>query len=226
MAKACRVVLVLGAFLLASIALAVDKQTDFSGTWVLEKAERSFSPMMGGGGSSLPGSDTPPGGGGVGLPGSGGMGGGYPGGGGGSRRGGAGYPGGGRRAGGTPDSPGEEESQALTLTITQTETELKMDRKRNLGTGQLPVTQTFTLDGKENSNPDERGRGEYKSKTKWHKESLVIDGTQQGSGGGRSLETRIKQELSLSKDGQVLTIKTSRITPQGTMTLKQTFKKQ
>jgi hypothetical protein len=101
-----------------------------------------------------------------------------------------------------------------------------MDRKRNLGTGQLPVTQTFTLDGKENSNPDERGRGEYKSKTKWHKESLVIDGTQQGSGGGRSLETRIKQELSLSKDGQVLTIKTSRITPQGTMTLKQTFKKQ
>jgi hypothetical protein len=101
-----------------------------------------------------------------------------------------------------------------------------MARKRNPGTDQPPVIQIFTLDGKENVNPDERGRGEYKSKSKWHKESLVIDGNLDASGGGRSSEVHVKQELSLSKDGQILTVKTSRTTTQGTVSLKQTFKKQ
>ena len=41
-----------------------------------------------------------------------------------------------------------------------------------------------------------------------------------------SYSDEIKQELALSKDGQSLTVKISRITPQGTATLKQTFKKQ
>jgi hypothetical protein len=103
---------------------------------------------------------------------------------------------------------------------------MKVERKRDSEGGQPPVVQTFTLDGKENVNPDDRGRGEYKSKAKWHKENLVIDGTQHGGGGGQSTETRVKQELSLSKDGQVLTVKTSRTTSQGTLSLKQTFKKQ
>jgi hypothetical protein len=101
-----------------------------------------------------------------------------------------------------------------------------MERKRGSDSEQQPFVQTFTFDGKENLNPDERGRGEYKSKSKWHKENLVVEGTLQGSGGGQSQDTRVKQELALSKDGQVLTVKIARTTPQGTTNLKQTFQKQ
>jgi len=243
MARELRVAIIVSAILLVSIALAVDKQTNFSGTWVLSGVERSYSPSINGSGSNLPSGDGFPGGspgaggyptgGGGGYPGGGGGmggypggGGGYPGGGGGSRRGGGMPSGGGRRSGAPQEQGTPEDGQSLTLMISQTPDELKLERKRGSDPAIQPIVQTFTLDGKENLNADERGRGEYKSKTKWHKENLVIEGTLQGSGGSQSQDTKIKQELALSKDGQSLTVKISRTTPQGTATLKQTFVKQ
>jgi hypothetical protein len=101
-----------------------------------------------------------------------------------------------------------------------------MERRQGLGTDEEPIIQTFSLDGKENTNPDDRGRGEFKSKAKWGKSNLVIEGVQRSSFGGRDLEMRLKEDLSLSKDGRVLTIKTSITTPNGPITVKQTFKKE
>ncbi len=111
------------------------------------------------------------------------------------------------------------------MTITQSPTELRMVRRTGADEKAQPVTQVFTLDGKENTNPDDRGRSEFASKAKWSKKNIVIEGTQQSSFGGRDMEMKFKEELSLSKDGQTLTIKTSRMTQRGTLTIKQTFKK-
>ncbi len=89
-----------------------------------------------------------------------------------------------------------------------------------------PVEQVFTFDGKSNSNTDERGRGEYISKMKWHKETLVIDGKVNVSSGEKNITSQVKLEFGLSKDGKVLTLKATRTTQQGILNLKQTFQKQ
>ncbi len=231
---------------LALAAYSVEAPVNLSGTWTLEKSENSFSPAGGRGGTEtgMPGSAQGggfpgggyPGGGGGGYPGMGGGGGypsgggagGYPGGGGGS------YPGGGRRGGGAgggyPGGNGSEagappEQANLVLTIEQTADELKITRKWNRDGKPHQVMQTFTLDGKENDNETNAGGGDFRSKTKWHKRDLVTEGTQQISTGNRNFEIHVKEEFSLSKDGQVLTLKTSRITPGGQMQIKQTFSK-
>ena len=225
-----------GVLLIAMTAWAGDQPTNFGGTWILDKSERTMSPMAGGGGGYPGGGAGGSPGGGGGYPGGGvpggGAGGGFPGGGGGGypRGGGGGFPGGGgRRAGtgggSTPDAGAYPEEGDLALTISQSPAELKMERRRGGDSKEEPITQVFTLDGKENTNPDDRGRSEFTSTAKWNKKSIVIEGTQPASVGGRELQMKFKEELSLSKDGQTLTIKTSRMTPRGTLTIKQTFKK-
>ncbi len=243
MNKAISVVCVVAVVLLATIVLAADKSVDFNGIWILDRTERSISPMAGGGGypgggggGGYPGSGGGgyPGGGGGGYPGAGG---GYPGGGGGfPGGGGGGYPGGGRRDGGgggwpgggrsgVPDQGQAPEDVGLSLVITQTPTELKMERNREGDLNEKPVAQVFTFDGTENVNPDDRGSGTFKSKSKWNKSNFVIEGTQRVTSGNRDLEMKVKEELSLSKDGQVMTIKITRQTPMGQSSVKQTFKK-
>jgi len=111
------------------------------------------------------------------------------------------------------------------LAITQTATEIKIERKWSRDGKEQSVQQSFTLDGSENRNPDDMGRGEFKSKTKWHKSSLVTEGNQQMATGSRDIAMRVKQEFSLSKDGQLLTVKTTRDTPRGQMNTKQIFRK-
>jgi hypothetical protein len=214
------------------IALAVDRTVDFSGKWLLIKSERSFLPLQSSGGSdggwggSGRGGGMPRGGSGGGS--EGGLdsgGGGFPGGGGGGRRGGGGMGSGVPRSGSQGGERGAADESGMVLTITQNATEFRVERKRGSGE-QVPVEQKFTLDGNPNSNPDERGRGEFVSKAKWHKEKLEIEGNLNISIGGRNIPTRVKQEFSLSKDGQVLTVKTSRMVDQGTSTTQQTFQKQ
>ncbi len=250
MSRAGHVVSVAVAAVLATIALAVDKPVDFSGTWVLEKTERSTSPTPGDGGYQGRGGGYPGGGGGYpgggggypggssgspggrgGYPGGGGSypgsGGGIPGGGSGRPTGGGGTPGeGGRYPGGGAPGPSEmPEDRNLTLLITQTETELRIERKRGLSPVAKPVTQVFAFDGAVHSNPDDLGRGTFESRAKWSKNHLVIEGTQQVASRDRDFDLKFKEELSLSKDGQVLFIKTSLHSQTGPISIKQTFKK-
>ncbi len=231
----------MGTFLLGSLAWAADKPVTLSGTWVLDKTEQNFSPTLGGsgedGGGGYPGRSGGgyPGSGGGGFPGGGGGypggfpgggmpgGGGYPGGGGGGRRGSGGYPGGpGSRS---PGASVPAEITDLTLAITQSPTEVKIERKWTRDGNERSVVQTFALDGSENRNPDDTGRGEVSSKTKWHKSTLVTEGSQQTSAGNGDVEMQVKQEFSLSKDGKVLTVKTTRQTPTGQLSIKQFFHK-
>jgi hypothetical protein len=240
--KSKRILAIVMTVLAGLAVLAAEKAVDLSGTWTLSKSDFNFSPALtvGGSGGGFPSGGSPgggfpgggsPGGGssgggypGGGFPGGGYPGGGYPGGGGG------GFPGGGRRGsggqgGGTPGAGAAMEETNLVLTIQQTATELQVTRKWDRNGKERNVTQSFTFDQKENQNESIFGGGEFISKTKWHKKSLVTEGTQQTSMGNREVTFRVKEEYSLSKDGQTLTLKTARTTPGGQIAIKQTFKK-
>ena len=114
----------------------------------------------------------------------------------------------------------------LTLEIQQSPSELTINRKFNRNGEQRQVSQSFTLDGEENSNRDATGSGELLSKSKMHKNSIVIEGTRRLSMGGRSVEAHFKDEYSLSKDRRTLTVKSGLQTPRGMTEIKQTFSRQ
>jgi len=223
-------VLLLSLWLLFGVlAWAVEKGTkkvNFGGTWVLAKSKVEQSA----GGSGL---------GGVGMGGGGGRsrgGGGYPGGGGGRSGGGGRYPGGGnpgggRRGGGRGgEDPAESNRQIGSATvINQTETELTLTQKVSDPEGkEREFVQVFKLDGSESANRPLRGGGEFKSRTSWDKEKLVTLGVQQpeGADGAVGRDIVIKLELSLSKDGKTLTMKTKRSTPRGELSTIETFTKE
>jgi len=121
------------------------------------------------------------------------------------------------RGGGGGQAPDME----VTLTIKQDANSLEVTTQR----GDRPPAETkFTLDGKENTNTP--GRGSTVSKSKWNKDTLVIEGTRKFSGPNGDMEMPFKEEYSLSADGKVLTVTTTSATPQGDQrTSKQVYNK-
>ncbi|MBZ5497182.1 MAG: hypothetical protein LAP85_12325 [Acidobacteriia bacterium] len=204
--------LFLGAF--AEAAEKAQKKVNFSGTWIFEKNKVEQAPGAQRGGA-------------------GGMG---RGGGRGGRTGGqipgGRYPGGGRTGGGRG---GNDPGSAARLTdsaliISQTDTELKVTHKVNNPSGpQQELVQVFKLDGSESVNRVLPAGGELRSRTSWNKDKLVTLGTQQPSSSSDDaarLDIVIKQEFSLSKDGKILTLKTSRSMARGQITTTETFTRQ
>ena len=146
----------------------------------------------------------------------------YPGGGSRGREADGSYPGDGKTAPGTsfPVEAGE-----LILAITQTPIEVKVERRFRRGGKYQSAVQTFALDGSENINPDDTGKGEVASKARWQRSTLVAEGTQRISTGSRNIGMPVKQEFSLSRDRSSLIVKTTRLTPVGLTSVKQTFRK-
>lgn len=60
---------------------------------------------------------------------------------------------------------------------------------------------------------------------KWNRNRLVIEGTQSIAWESSDYEMKIKREISLSKNGQVLTVNTSLQMPTGPIGVRQTFRK-
>jgi hypothetical protein len=193
-----RIALATLAILLAAV-LALAAGTNFSGTWVRDN-DKSDQPSFGG------------------RPGGGGPGGGGPGG-------------------------GRARDMQVTLVLKQADNELLVTRKTTVGGEERPaLEQRFTLDGKENTNPapqmGRRGGGpgggpgggggtppQIKSKSKWDKNSLVIEGTMKVSTPNGEFDIETKDVYSLSADGKVLTVTTTRTTPQGDNTTKTVYNK-
>jgi hypothetical protein len=136
---------------------------------------------------------------------------------------GRGGPGGG---GGAPGGPPPDIE--VTLVIRQSTSDLAIKRTMAFGGGEPRETETkYTLDGKETTVPGMMGRGEMKATAKIDGDKIVIDSkgtfqTQQGD----TREVSSHEEYALSADGKVLTITTTRPTPQGDRTSKQVFNKQ
>jgi len=132
--------------------------------------------------------------------------------------------GGGRPGGGGGGAPADME---VTLQMTQTDNELTVVRKVTAGGQERPpVEQKFTLDGKENTNPSGMRGGEMTSKSKWDKDKLIISGTSKVNTQQGEFEIQSTEEYSLSADGKVLTVSTTRSTPMGEQTSKQVYNKQ
>ncbi len=207
---------------------AVAQEINLSGTWVLDRDESDLGGApgrmgQGSGGSSMPGG--PAVGGGKDFPAEAGRrGGDLPGGGehmpGGNRGGGSMT---GDRQGG--DLPGVIDSQnaEMTLFITQSEKELKVTRTYHFDDRDLNVTQIFSLNGNDNINMMGMGQGEFFSKTTVEKGKIVNLGTQFMSTPERTIA--VKEEYSLSNNGQTLTLKTERTTAQGGNSSKMVFRR-
>ncbi len=200
-------------------ALAAAQTVNFSGTWVLDKSKSD--PLLGEGLGGLRGG---PGGG---FPGGrGGMGGGMPGGRGGA---GGGVPG---ARGGAPGERGDMaglrnlQNADITLEIQHTEKEIQVVRVFKLEEREQSHTQVLKLDGSASVNPAFLGRGEVKSKATFKSGKITNNSDQKISTPLGEMTISTKEEFTLSKDGQTLTVKTTRITDMGEMTSKQVFTKQ
>lgn len=193
------------AFLSVITAVAADKPVDLSGKWVLENSEKNFY-------SNSPGRSAGPA--------SGPIGGGSSDvrtGGDGSYRGGEGS---------LPESLADSSAKDLILSVIQTETEIKFERRWTRNDGQPLIShEGFTLDGEDNIVRNSEGKVETKSKAKWRKNGLSIESVHYVPAGRRTVKVRVRKEFSISKDGQVLNLKTTQEIPTGRIVIKQTFNK-
>ncbi len=110
---------------------------------------------------------------------------------------------------------GEPPDMEVTMNIKQDANSLEIETQR----GERSSKVKYTLDGKENTNP--MGRGEVVSKSKWNGDTLVLEGVRKF--GDR--EMPFKESYTLSADGKVLTVTSTRPSPDGERTVKQVYNK-
>ena len=127
--------------------------------------------------------------------------------------------GGGAAAGGA--SAGLSPRPMGPTTITQSATELIISTSMGDQTRKF----TYSLDGKETTNPGMRG-GETKSKAHWDGNSLVIENTGTMKGPNGDVTVTSKEVHTLSEDGKTMTVVTTRTTPNGEQTTKRVYDKQ
>ncbi|HEY2934882.1 MAG TPA: hypothetical protein VGK99_24365 [Acidobacteriota bacterium] len=117
----------------------------------------------------------------------------------------------------------------ITLTINHTGNDFAVARKISMGGQDRNLDLKYTLDEQENTNPSAFGRpgsGTAKSKAKLDNNQVVIRATQKiETPNGDTREISSTEVYSLSDDGRVLTITTTRTTPNGDRTSKQVFGK-
>ena len=125
-----------------------------------------------------------------------------------------------------PPAPPEERMKGLSLHIEQSGGVLRILRTFALDGVKNSVTQTFMLDGSQNINPGSDGQGEFVSRSSWEKNALVHSGIKTIRTPEGTLEIYVKEEYALSKKGARLTLSIRGISPQGVVRIKQVFLRQ
>jgi hypothetical protein len=128
----------------------------------------------------------------------------------------------GRQVGGGGQPPADID---VTLAIAQSADDIKITRTLTMGGQDRTSEQKYTLDGKECTNPAPMGRGEMVGKAAWEGGKLTITGKQKMSTPQGDFEIGVKEEYSLSEEGKVLTVMSTRTMPQGERTSKQVYNK-
>ncbi len=123
------------------------------------------------------------------------------------------------------ESPAGGYIENLTLLIVQTDRELQVTRRFISAGQERTIPQKFALDGSQCLNLASDGRGEFESRTNWQGGKLINSGTETITIREPRAEISLKEEYSISKNGEKLTIKTTSTTPRGVTTLKQVFNK-
>ena len=107
---------------------------------------------------------------------------------------------------------GSRIAAGLTLVITQTDNVLTMEHQLERGNRIL----TYYLDGSESTNSGPRG--EQTTTSQWDGARLVTEGTMDVSTPRGTFSLELFERHTLSRDGQTLTIETTRVTPRGDIT--------
>jgi len=110
---------------------------------------------------------------------------------------------------------------SMTQKVTQADPKVTVETKMSSDMGPAEFTNNYTTDGKETSNPG-FGGAETKSTAKWDGETLLID--TKGSFGDNAFT--MKDKLTLSEGGKVLTILRHFSSGMGEMDQKMVFEKQ
>ncbi len=215
--KSAAILVTVAVMILTAIGGAAEKsekKINFAGAWILQNVKNSAS-----GGAQ-------PGGAGGGMR----RGGGYPRGGypGGGRTGGGGRQGGGRQTGSAGDGGGMVAPPSYSLLIVeQSDTALKLTYRSGDTAGQNEFAESFMLDGSESANSGFGGSGTVRSRSSWNKDKLVTLGTQETSPSARAASDVVfKQEISISKNGKTLTVKTTRTLNGRSSTREDTYARQ
>lgn len=105
------------------------------------------------------------------------------------------------------------EDLELTLIITQSREELKITHRYTYEFEDKHITQTFSLDGSQDRNVMRSGRGKYLSETTVEKDKIVNQGKHEISEPTGNSAMPMREEYSLSDDGEALILRANRSMP-------------
>jgi hypothetical protein len=125
------------------------------------------------------------------------------------------------RAGAAPSQEaGETAGQPLTLVLAQGADSLTITRQGRRGSS----TVVLRFDGRETETPGPRG-GTLKMRSSWQGATLVSEGRQEMETPRGPVTVDLREERSISADGQTLTVRTITRGPRGEMTRTMVFRK-
>ena len=125
-----------------------------------------------------------------------------------------------------PASPPLGRIANLRLHIVHAGNEVQIERHFILDGEERSVLQKFSTDGSQCLNLSSDGTGEFVSRSSWKKNKLIHSGIQTLRMQHETVEAHVTEEYSISKNGEKLTFKTMSTMPQGSIKLKQEFRKQ
>ena len=117
------------------------------------------------------------------------------------------------------------EDLELTLIITQSQEELKITHRYTYEFEDKHITQTFSLDGSQDHNVMRSGRGKYLSETTVEKDKIVNQGRHEISEPTGNSAMPVREEYSLSDDGETLVLRANRTMPEREISATMVFRR-
>jgi hypothetical protein len=113
----------------------------------------------------------------------------------------------------------------LTLIITQSQEKLKITHRYTYEFEDKHITQTFSLDGSQDQNVMRSGRGKYLSETTVEKDKIVNQGRHEISEPTGNSAMPVREEYSLSSDGETLILRANRAMPEREISATMVFRR-
>jgi len=117
------------------------------------------------------------------------------------------------------------ENLELTLIITQSQDELKIIHRYRYEYEDKHITQTFTLNGSQDYNVMRSGRGTFFSETTMEKEKIINQGMHEVSAPSGDRTDVLREEYSLSDNGEILILRADRSAPKGEVSSTMVFRR-
>ena len=117
------------------------------------------------------------------------------------------------------------EDLELTLIITQSQEELEIIHRYTYEYEDKHIIQAFSLDGSQDYNVMRSGRGKYLSETTVEKDKIINQGRHEISAPTGDRATPLKEEYSLSDNGETLILRANRSMPEREISATMVFRR-